>query len=321
MSSPHSVPPVRLGDTITQGLGHLPTGAIEFGLAQGTHGEVSIVGAGAAPIFRLLGPLPRSTGVRLQFLSNPSDPPQQLDLEVLSYHGEPKFKLVGDGPSLSGSNLQSLTLFAIGRDSLPALTRSDCPAHFNPLVMVWRAPEQYATPWEALRAHLGAVLSITSEFEGQRAQRIGTLSLTPRTHGKGEILALTAEDGKRATFAPDLGATIMHAALCHRGFHWQKGAASEPCATDIVELRSNIPEGVFVQVTLDDHSVARGLWRGVDDRYLPLIAIEMARTGETPARIFSRPLRSVQSIRTTVPVGQIAALRDIWPQSSAPAQG
>jgi hypothetical protein len=134
--------------------------------------------------------------------------------------------------------------------------------------------------------------------------------------GDGEILALTAEDETRATFAPDLGATISHAALCYRGFDWQRGAVSEPGASEIVELRGNIPKDISVYVTDDETLVAQALWRGIDDRYLPLIAIEAARSREKPGRIFSRPLRNVRSIRTAVPLGQVAALRDIWPQPS-----
>ncbi len=283
-------------------------------LAQSGASNLQLSGPAEAAILSLLGPLVRGTAVRFQ-LERPSMPaPQQLDLEVTSHRGAPSFRV------LTGSHedAQESRILSIARDGLPAIQRRDCAAWFNPMIEIWKRPLSISSGWDAFRSSIGGLVTITSRFEGTESTVVGTLSSSEPGNDR---FAVQRDDGKVSTYSPKSGVELLSVSTCIRGLLWQRPKGVSDSIGDVHELRQLLPDGATVEATLHDGYRISGTWRGVDDRYLPLIAVESGAAKHRGDGIFAARLQDIASLRTVgIESGGVQPYKVLWKADSSPTK-
>jgi hypothetical protein len=287
-------------------------GAAGIELIQSVPGLLTIRGDCAALLFKLLGTTSRRESIVLQIAVPGRAAPMSVSGR-LNYVNEQEFRLQDVPPFEEGNLLgrhEGASIARVLREGLPKHPKVQ--ADYNPLLCVWDRsvndlPSELAP---CLCALMGKRLRVSFELEGGEKVAVeGTLSST-RTEKGGFVFI----DGERRQTLPDPEKTTITIRSIEvltnlsKPATWRGNEMQAPDTNEVLRIRSDFAEGTPIQVVTFSGTKSRGTYAGIDDRFLPILALRM---GDDTFTYLSLPLREVASIETALSQ-QADVLRTAW---------
>jgi hypothetical protein len=285
--------PIRLETSVGKSL---PAEEPGIEILRPAPGQLTIRGDCSGLLFDLLRDSPRRECIVLQLAIPGSAAPVQLSGKLDSVV-KSELRLL-DVPETEDARLCGMhsraTIERVQREGLPAHPHN--AATYNPLITVWdRAVNNLPSdPVRCLEALAGRCLRVSFVLSGKTHSVEGVLSsLRTKTGGlqfqKGDRM-MTLPNPEN----PDPEFSLRAIDVIHFPETWKSSTSAD--LEEVVHIRSAFSEGVSVEVATKSGSLIRGIYAGIDDRYLPILTVRVDEKGQTTYR--SLPLREVEGIRT-----------------------